>query len=78
LIAGIVHLRHGKMLSGALVAGKISTAVLFVSLIWLMLFPNTPEKTVGYLSFLDSFFLSLSFVCYLFAYLGNQGYMQDL
>ena len=33
LIAGLIILRQGKILSGALLAGKISTAVLFVSLI---------------------------------------------
>ena len=78
LIAGVIHLRRGKMLSGALIAGKVSTAVLFISLIWLVLFPDTSAKTVGYISILDSIVLSISFISYLFAYLGNHGHIQDL
>jgi len=44
LIAGFLTLRRGKMLTGALLAGKISTAVLFVSLILMVLLPNLDPR----------------------------------
>ena len=39
LIAGIVAFRKGQMLKGALIAGKVCTAILFLSLIVLVLTP---------------------------------------
>ena len=46
LIVGIIHFRKGKMLPGALMAGKICTTILFVSLIALVLFPGIPHSAV--------------------------------
>ena len=40
LIMGCKHLKKGKMLDGALFAGKICTTVLFVSMIALVVFPD--------------------------------------
>lgn len=78
LTAGVIQLRRGKMLSGALMAGKISTTVLFASLILLILRPNASEKTVLLITLLDGFFLTVSFLCYLLAYLGKKEKFQDL
>ena len=78
LAAGAIQLRKGKMLPGALMAGKVSTTVLFVSLILLVLLPNPSKNTVLFLTLVDAVFLSVSFLCYLFAYLGNKGKFQDL
>ena len=78
LTAGVIQLRRGKMLSGALMAGKISTTVLFASLILLILRPNASEKTVLLITLLDGFFLNVSFLCYLLAYLGKKEKFQDL
>ena len=78
LIAGVVNLRRGKMLSGALFAGKLCTTVLFVSFILLVLLPDLPETFVDTLAFLDCLFLIFSFAGYLSAYLGRNGKVQDI
>lgn len=78
LTLGILHLRRGKMLPGALTAGKICTTVLFVSLITLVLFPNLDPRVVNAIALLDSTFLLFSFVCYVLAYLGKQPKVRDL
>ena len=44
LIAGIVQFRKGKMLTGALITGKICTAILFMSLILLVLLPDMDAR----------------------------------
>lgn len=78
LAAGAANLRKGKMLPGALMAGKVSTAVLFVSLILLVLFPGLSTRTVKTISLVDTLFLAGSFVSYLIAYLGKHTKVQDL
>lgn len=78
LIAGVVNLRRGKMLPGALFAGKLCTTVLFVSFILLVLLPDLPETFVDTLAFLDCLFLIFSFTGYLSAYLGRNGKVQDI
>ena len=78
LTAGICHLKKGKMLPGALSAGKISTAVLFISLIYLVLFPNVSTEWVQILAALNTGLLTYSFVSYVFAYFGKHPKVQDL
>ena len=77
-IAGFVNLRKGKMLPGALFAGKVCTTVLFVSLIAMVLFPEIPEKFVNLVAMVDACFLGISFVCYICAYYGKNKKVQDL
>lgn len=78
LIAGAVYLRNGKMLPGALMAGKICTTVLFVSLIILVLFPGVPESAVRMISAVDTVFLIVAFISYILAYFGKNTKVQDL
>ena len=78
LAAGAILLRHRKMLSGALMAGKLCTTVLFTSLILLVLFPQIHSNAVNGIALLDSIFLFVSFLSYGFAYLGNRSCIQDL
>jgi cardiolipin synthase len=78
LIAGVVNLRRGKMLPGALFAGKVCTTVLFVSFILIVLFPALPEGYIRTISILDCLFLFFSFGGYLSAYLGRNGKVQDI
>ena len=78
LAAGIVNLRRGKMLPGALPAGKVCTTVLFVSLIALVLFPELPGLAVDAIAIVDVGFLLLSFVSYILAYCGRNVKVQDL
>ncbi|MBQ8834662.1 MAG: CDP-alcohol phosphatidyltransferase family protein [Oscillospiraceae bacterium] len=78
LIAGIVNLRRGKMLPGALMAGKICTTVLFISLIALVLFPDMDPMLVDGIALVDTVFLVISFVSYILAYFGKNTKVQDL
>ena len=65
------HFRNGKTLGGALWAGKISTAYLFISLIFLMALPHTPAPLVKFFVISDALFLIVSLAGYLNAYLKN-------
>ncbi len=78
LIVGAIHLHRGKMLPGALMAGKICTTVLFVSLIILVLFPDMPSQWINAIAVIDTVFLVISFVRYIFAYFGKNTMVQDL
>ena len=75
---GLVHLRRGKMLPGALTAGKVCTAVLFISLIILVLLPDLKGEIVNTITMINIAFLSVSFLNYIFAYFGKNTKIQDL
>lgn len=77
-VAGIVNLRKGKMLPGALMAGKVCTTILFISLILLVLLPDLAETTVNTIAWIDIGFLIYAFARYIFAYLGKNPAVQDL
>ena len=77
-VVGIVHLTKGKMLPGALMAGKVCTTVLFISLIALVLFPHMPNDAVSAIALVDAVFLGISFVSYILAYFGKNTKVQDL
>lgn len=78
LIMGIIHFRRGKMLPGALMAGKICTTILFVSLIALVLFPGIPHSAVNAIALVDTGFLIFSFISYILAYFGKNTKVQDM
>lgn len=78
LIAGIFFLRKGRMLPGALMTGKVCTTVLFISLIALVLFPETNPAVVNVIALTDGVFLAISFVSYVLAYFGKNQKVQDL
>ena len=78
MVAGIVAYLNGKMLPGALMVGKVCTTVLFVSLIFMVLFPDIPGAMVDTIALVDGCFLAASFVGYVFAYLGKNKKIQDL
>lgn len=78
LVLGIVFLRRGKMLPGALMAGKVCTTVLFVSLILLVLIPDMSHGAVTSIAAVDTIFLMISFVSYALAYLGANARIQDV
>jgi len=75
---GLVHLFNRKMLPGALLAGKVCTTVLFISLIILVFLPDLNQKTVGIIAATDTVFLFNSFVHYIFAYFGKNTKVQRL
>ena len=69
LVAGLLTLRKGKMLDGALITGKVCTTILFVSLILLVLMPNLSDKFVAALTVLCAVAMGVSFVDYCMQYL---------
>ncbi len=78
LIVLIIYLRRGQALDGALAAGKVCTAVLFVSLITLVLFPRLNETAVDIIVITDAAFLINSFICYVLAYYGKNKKVQNM
>lgn len=69
LIAGLVTIRNGKMLRGALITGKVCTTILFISLIIMVLMPALPEKIITIITIIDIGFLLISFIDYIATYL---------
>ena len=78
LFAMIAAMRHGKGLSGALMSGKISTTVLFTSLIILVLLPDLPAPVVSTISLVCLVFLLYAFGDYILAYFGKNKKIYDL
>ncbi len=78
LIAMLVNLRRGKALNGALLEGKICTTVLFASLLILVIFPMLDPLTVHIIAVTDTVFLVISFISYIFAYIGKHTKIQDI
>ena len=78
LVLGVVFLRKGKMLPGALMAGKVCTTVLFISLIALVLMPNMHPTAVTVIAAVDALFLTISFISYALAYFGKNIKVQDI
>ncbi|MBQ4641330.1 MAG: CDP-alcohol phosphatidyltransferase family protein [Oscillospiraceae bacterium] len=78
IIAGGICLKKGKILKGALLAGKICTTVLFLSLIVLVMLPNLSEKTVFIITLIDIVFVIIAFVDYIIAYFRKDGYFQSI
>lgn len=78
LIAGILTFRKGKMLTGALITGKISTAILFVSLILLVLMPNLSKTAICTIVIVDGIFLLISFADYIRTYYKKTSMIQQL
>lgn len=78
LIAGIIQFRKGKMLTGALITGKISTAVFFISLIVMVLFPNMDPAIIRWITVVDGIFLLISFGHYIMTYYKKSPMIQNL
>lgn len=78
LALGIVYLCRGQMLPGALQAGKLCTAILFISLTLLVFFPQMHGNMVKAIAITDGVFLSISLVSYYFAYFGSQAKVRDI
>lgn len=78
LIAGLLTIRKGKMLSGALITGKICTCVLFVSLIFLVLMPGLDPMIVDIITLVDAVFMGISFVHYILVYYRKSPMIQDI
>jgi len=78
LIAFIIHFRWGKALPGSILAGRLCTTVLFVSLIAMVLFPDMNPVMVDAIAVTDTVFLGIAFVSYIFAFFGKHQKLQDV
>ena len=68
LFAGLYSLKRGKMLVGALLAGKICTTILFVSLILLVLLGEPEYWVVVLITVIDCIAVLASFLAYIKVY----------
>ena len=71
-------LRKGLILKGALFAGKISTTVLFISLIIMVLIPGISELAMHIITGVDIAFLLFSFGSYVRLYFTNSPMIQAI
>lgn len=78
LVVAIGFLRKGRVLPGALMTGKISTCVVFGTLIYLILFPDVPSSVVEAAAIADAVVLTVSFLSYILAYFGPAPGLQDV
>lgn len=78
LIAGLLTLRKGQMLTGALISGKICTAVLFVSLILMVLLPGLDQTVIRIITVVDCVFVVIAFIGYAKTYFTHSSMIQDL
>ncbi len=72
LIGCTIGLRRGLTMTGSLLPGKISTTVLFVSLILMVMLPGIPENVVTIIAAVDSIFLIIAFVSYTIAFFNKK------
>lgn len=78
VVAGLMILRQKKILSGARMTGKVSTTVLFISLICLVLFPNLDMKWVNIITALDFIVLLVAFADYVRIYFTGSNFIEDI
>lgn len=78
LVAILVFWRKGKMLSGALMTGKVCTTVLFVSLIVLVLMPELSDTVIGIVAVVDGLFMTVAFADYVYAYAKQTSMIRDI
>ncbi|MCU9613512.1 CDP-alcohol phosphatidyltransferase family protein [Caldibacillus lycopersici] len=64
-INGVILLRRGKKLNGAMWFGKLSTAVFYVAMLSLIAFPEIDTTIAIILSIITAIFLALSFILYI-------------
>lgn len=69
IINGIILLRKGKKLDGAMWFGKVSTAVFYFSTFIIILFPMLNSLVVNWLMIISAFFMALSFIMYINEYI---------
>ena len=78
MIAGFLILRKGKILSGALLSGKICTTVLFVSLILMVMIPQMDETVVNILTAINCAVMLISFIGYARIYYTHSPMIQQI
>ena len=69
-VNGLILLKKGKKLDGAMWFGKLSTAVLYVVMFIFIAVPTLPELAANILMIVTGFFLALSFILYITVFSG--------
>ena len=59
-----IALHKGMSMNGSLLPGKLSTTVLFISLIVMVMIPSIPENIITIIAAVNSVFLMFAFVAY--------------
>ena len=77
-IAGLMILKRGEILAGALLTGKICTTVLFISLIVLVMIPQMSPVAVNVITVIDCLFMLISFFDYARLYYTHGPMIQSL
>ena len=77
-VAGYIIVRHGRILKGAQISGKICTTVLFVSLILMVMMPGLSIQAVNIISIVDAGFMIIAFLEYAAAYFFMDNKFQSL
>lgn len=78
LIAGGISIKKGKMLKGAQLTGKISTTILFISLIALVMMKDLPSNIVNIITIIDFIALLIAFIDYMIVYFKKDSKFQSL
>lgn len=78
LIAGLMILRRGEILAGALITGKICTTVLFISLILLVMIPQISPTALCIITAVDCLFMLISFFDYARLYYTHSPMIQKI
>lgn len=78
LFASIITAKHGYILKGALISGKVCTTVLFISLVAMVIFHGMDIATVNIIAMVDGVFLMVAFADYFITYLGKKSRFQPL
>lgn len=78
LVAGSLLLRSGRILSRALLSGKICTTVLFSSLALMIMLPDLSAKAVNIIALIDITFMVISFASYILVYAGKITIIQEI
>lgn len=78
LIAGFMILRKGKILSGALLSGKICTTVLFISLILMVMIPEMSDTAIYIITAVNGICMLVSFFGYARIYYTHSPMIQEI
>lgn len=78
LIAGLMILKRGEILAGALLSGKICTTVLFISLILLVMIPRISTTALYIITAVDCLFMLISFFDYARLYYTHSPMIQKI
>ena len=78
LVAGTINFKRGRMLKGALFSGKICTAVLFISLIILVMIPQLHSNIVNTIVAVDICFMLISLTNYVLTYIRQNNKFQSI